>query len=141
VLRFSQQTLYFLFVLAALTGCGKDDTTSLASKNSKNIESCQTGTAKILVQDGFMKIICGCEEAPGTVVAQPNSLTCSLSRTTVLFFDYSGTSLPHQIYSSEGAFAPSNPDVKVHPVTMNVSGTFAFSDRYNSNLLGKIVVR
>jgi hypothetical protein len=113
--------------------------------------NCQTGSAAVLVEDGFLRTLCGCQlatEAPGTVFPNPSNLTCHLSpNTKTVFFYYSGTNLRHQIIpSGNNQFVASplsdptsNAPIRAHTVTFSSAGTYPFIDAY-TGMRGEIIV-
>lgn len=125
-------------VLLVLTGCGSTDKYGA----QEPVLGCGAGQAQILVQDGFLKNLCGCQEAAGTVAVQGQSLTCTVSAGTQVSFNYAGTQIRHQIISSstpEG-FPASGLGVPSHVVRFSSIGTFPFRDQFNTLLAGQIVV-
>lgn len=113
--------------------------------------SCVTAKiAQIVVLDGFLQNICGCQETP-KVTAAGSSFVCTVPAGTVVYFQYSGTVLAHQLISNGTPSFPSSPLsdpgdlkhplVRSHAVVMNSSGSYNFSDAFNGALSGVIVVQ
>ena len=47
---------------------------------------CQGKQAQLGVMDGFLKILCGCQEPAGEVFSPGASLTCTIRQGSTLFF-------------------------------------------------------
>jgi|GEM_PF-5444059 len=128
------RVLAFLGLLGL--GCGRGPSTF----NLNN--SCSSGQAQILVQDGFMKTLCGCSE--GAVLRNSGNLTCTTNARQVMFI-FQGSSLQHQIIpssgspiSASGVISPNSPGA-VHIVTLATSGTYGFVDVFTPGLSGTII--
>ncbi len=91
-----------IIIALLITACGKELTPPAIV--TLNDTRCTPNTAVILIQDGFMKTICGCQlpsEAPGTVFTIHDTLTCHLAPgIQIVLFNYAGAYLPHKINST-----------------------------------------
>jgi plastocyanin len=131
-----------VFVLMAFSSCVSTTTSGNSSSG------CASGLAQIQVGDGFLEILCGCQEAGGVVVGTPANITCTVPSGTVVLFLYLGTELEHQIVSSGGLSFPSssvsNPQdpnpIRTAAAQFTASGTYDFQDAFNQGIQGKIVV-
>lgn len=131
-----------LVSLAGIAGCGDIPVAPQPSSG------CTAGSAEILVGDGYLKNLCGCAEAAGTLAPAGTSLTCTLSGSATVFFHYLGTQLQHQIapvgtpafvmspVSDPLALAP----IQVHAIQLSASGTYQFQDALNSALSGQLII-
>lgn len=110
--------------------------------------SCPSGAAQINVTDGFLRIICGCAEAAGTIATPPTTLTCTVPAGTTVFFYYEATTLRHQIIpTGSPSFVPSpinDPkdirSMRSHAVKLDASGTYPFADAMNTTINGQLIV-
>jgi hypothetical protein len=109
---------------------------------------CPTGSAIIMVSDGFLETICGCAEASPTYAPQGQALTCTVPTGTAVFFEYIGTGMPHQILSTGTPSFPPSPlsdpsdpssMVRVHTVKLTLPGTYTFHDAINPTLSGQLI--
>ena len=133
------------FLLLALTGCAQQ---SNQVGNPTSAPSCGAHTAVIRVQDGFLEILCGCTEAAGTVSAAGSPLTCTLSSGDNVIFDYRGSRNAHQIVSSGTPSFPSSPAkvrgsamrIHTHGFSLDTAGTYSFSDNFDQQLTGQLIV-
>lgn len=140
--------LYYPLLLVSLwgilSGCGTQTTTTFSAT-----APCASGTAQIAVYDGFLKIICGCNEAAGTQSIPPATLTCTIPVNTLFTFSYLGTLTTHQIISegtpSFAASPLSNPlarsPIRTHTVELKTAGTYVFKDALQSTLSGQLIVQ
>ena len=132
------------------SGCGGSNSTILGPVEPATTV-CQSGTAQILIADGFLKPTCGCIGAgeSGTVYPVPANLTCHLAtRTTQVFFYLWGTQLSHQIVSTGTNSFLSSPvlDSKKfnHLSSFIISfpplgGTYEFKEVY-TGMVGQFIV-
>ena len=130
--------------LMALSGCGSLEGLESAST------SCGQGTAVIGVADGQVARLCGCNEAGGQWVTNNANLVCTVPSGTTVVFQYLAVASSHQIVSAPASvktFAPSTvfspksePVVRAYAVKLIESGTYAFTDRFDSTLAAQIVV-
>lgn len=136
--------IFALFLVAAtlLSGCGA------GAPYAARTTGCQSGSALVAVGDGFLEILCGCNEAAGTTVTS-TALTCTVNSGTTVVFQYVGPKLKHQILSTTtgGQTFPHSPvsdpavtpGVRSHAFRPSVAGTYSFTDAFNSGLTGQIV--
>ncbi|MCM2324740.1 MAG: hypothetical protein NDJ90_15885 [Oligoflexia bacterium] len=130
-------------LVLAVVACGTD-----REEAPSSTPGCAPGTASILVSDGYLRNLCGCNEAPGTSAAWPDTLTCTLPAGTHVFFRYASVSRSQQIGSvGTPAFATSplsDPQkelpYRVHAVVFDTAGTYEFRDLLDSSVAGRIVV-
>jgi hypothetical protein len=125
--------------LLVLSGCGA---ITLGGRPSA---TCLPNTAQIEVYDTGMRRGCGCAEPAGQFFNQQNSLTCTVSVGTAVYFTYVGIQNQHLIVISgftQGFPTRNEQDagsVDVFPT--NSSGvSFGFSDFYNGSIGGTITV-
>lgn len=132
------------FLGSLLLGCAPAATTSLPSAS----DACPSGTAAILVYDGFLARGCGCTEGAGTFAAG-SALTCTVNTGTSVAFYFIATRVRHQIqFSSVPATAnasvsqvfPPGTRTGAYGVTLGVAGTYSFSDSFDSALSGSFTV-
>jgi len=110
--------------------------------------NCAPGQAQLAVYDTFIQNLCGCQE-PREEVFPPNSLTCTVSAGTAVWFWYLNTDLRHQIQSTAQPTFPTSPlydpsasnPVPTHVVTLSTPGNYEFEDAYNHTINGTIVVQ
>ncbi len=115
----------------------------LASSN------CKPGVAQILVQDGFLQNLCGCDQNNGVMVVPPATLNCTVPRGTTVFFHFTGNRLRHQIIpTGTQTFVPSpqiNPDsdtkLRAYAITLQDLGTYPFEDGINRSMSGQLIAR
>jgi hypothetical protein len=100
--------------------------------------------------DGFQEVLCGCQEASGQVVgSSTGSLTCTVPVGTQIFFIYMATRLRHQIIPSNGTSFPASqisipaakPPILTHSFTLNVAGSFGYTDTYDSGIVGTFIAQ
>lgn len=111
--------------------------------------SCVAGQAQVQISDGYFEDLCGCAETPGTQVASPGTLTCTVPAGTVVFFYFVATFTHHQIISTGGTLSfPSSPisdtdtgNVQPYGVPFPTAGTADFEDAYDTSLQGQIIVQ
>lgn len=133
--------------LGSLPACLNPLTTAVSAPTS----TCPSGTAEILVGDGFLQRVCGCTETSGTSVGSNTSLGCTVTSGTRVYFHFVGTTLLHQIvtsgtpsFASSAVYDP-KPDnasdgAHVHVVRLTTSGTYSYRDLYNPGLRGTVTV-
>ncbi len=115
-----------LFCAFVFSGCEGVSTKGTAA-------SCEANTAQIIVYEGAMKRVCGCSEGTGTF-NQPNSLSCTVSFNTVVYFYFVGISNAHQIaVTNIGSTqqVDANSSVKTAALLMNQVGSLPFQDIFN----------
>lgn len=147
--RLNLPAFSLIFILFTALGCGKDTQTSSAGSINT---SCNPGSAAILIGDGFLVNLCGCQgplEQPGTryTLGSSTSLTCHLSSTqSVVFFYFTGAAAPHQILSTGSPHFVSSPirfnekdGLEVFPITFSNPGTYTFEDPY-TRISGQFIV-
>jgi hypothetical protein len=139
----SPRPVSLLFALAfAVSACK-------GTPGATQATGCGTRTAMVGVRDGYLSIICGCDEAAGTVKLAGSALTCTVPVNTWVVFDYSTTTLFHQIIPlGTPAISTSplrNPSAAIpvpsHVVQLTTLATYRFADRFSSALSGQIVTR
>src|SRR4051794_33373640 len=84
----------FSLTLLGLTGCGTG-----ADGLPPAVAACPAGAAMLAVRDGSLQRLCGCTEGEA-LIAPPAALSCTVSAGTVVFFQYTSTTLTHQIVPS-----------------------------------------
>jgi hypothetical protein len=127
-------------------GCG--DAGNSLSNISAADTACKPGQAQLAVQDGLLRIACGCTEA-AAVYPAGTPLTCTVTAGTVVFFLYAGSRLKHQIGPTGTPDFPASPlfdpalsaPTYAHAVTFSVKGTYPFADLLAPMLGGQIVAR
>jgi len=102
----------------------------------------------ILIQDGFLQNVCGCEEGE-VAFSSSEILTCTVSASTTVIFNYSNSQLSHQVISSgtpnfvsspiHDPYLQSNNNL-TYAVTLSETGTYQFFDAFNETLTGQIIV-
>ena len=102
------------------------------------------------MKDGYLSVVCGCDEAAGTTKTLGNPLTCTVPVNSWVVFDYTGTTLFHQVAA---VGTPAIPPSPVHnPSASNPApsfsfqatlptATYQFQDRFETQLTGQIVTR
>jgi len=139
------ETLFIsVFFIAATFACGQ-------STPVKTIEpattACQAKQAQILVGDGYLQNLCGCQEAAG-ITAAPGVFQCSVPVGTTITFLFLINKTTHELIPQSGSsFNPgpiSNPadelPVRAFGQSFSAAGSFLFADAFNSNVTGKIIV-
>jgi hypothetical protein len=104
--------------------------------------TCPTGVAQVEIADSYLRILCGCAEARGTLSAPPGTLTCTVPAGTVVNFLFSSTDHDHQLIPEDpgSELKPSGVNPGIHTVRLDTAGTFPFKDAYYPALSGNIVV-
>src|SRR6185436_7345793 len=97
-MQFLKSPASSLALAAILLGCGNQE--SIDKIQSKST-GCQSGTALIGVQDGYLTRYCGCTEASGTTTDTSGTLSCTVSKNTSVVFQYVGAKLRHQIVADD----------------------------------------
>lgn len=129
--KLSIQPLVIIVLL--LQGCG------LPIKAAST--ACGAGTAQIDVYENFISRTCGCREGNGGNFTG-QTLTCTVSLGTRVFFSYPNITGPHQIVVGTGATGTplyhnpqSSPQTNpVDAITLNSTSTgITFIDQYTSN--------
>lgn len=129
-----------LMILGA--GC-KDDAGIPAASG------CGTKTALIGVNDGYISILCGCDESAGTIKTDGQPLTCTVPVGTWVVFDFSRNKLFHQIVPvgtpalvASGVSNPSAAEPLLsHSFQATSLATYAFKDQFQNGITGSIVTR
>jgi hypothetical protein len=112
--------------------------------------TCDSGAAAILVNDASLQILCGCDEAAGTLASAGSALTCTLPvNSTVNFIFAGGMRNLHQIesvgspaFASSPIFDPSSEaPVRAHGVRFETLATYTYRDAINHAISGTIVTR
>lgn len=140
------QKLFAFIACLFFLGCGITTEQISASQTD-----CQAGVAQVAITDGFLQILCGCQEASGTSPTPPATLTCTVPVDTTVVFQYLNTSLTHEVIPAGALTFPASPVsnpaaglqngfVRSHFVRFSTTGTYDFEDAYNSSLSGHIVV-
>ena len=134
-------TVLFSLAGMSLSGC-RDlaDTQGAPTPTS----GCAAQTAEIALFDGSLERFCGCTEASGV---SGTSLTCTVPAGTSVIFLFFGN-LNHQLlpavsgaeFVSSDVYDPDTRNHAVHVVHLTVSGTYNFSDAFNAQVNGSIVV-
>jgi hypothetical protein len=133
----------FSFLILSQLGCG-ESTEKLSPANT----SCSPNVANIEVQNGFLRILCGCQEAEGSIATNANTLTCTVAPDSLIVFNYAGT-FQHRIVSSGTPSFPSGPifdplaekTTRVHSIQLSASGTYSFVDAFDPAISGQVIVR
>jgi len=103
-------------------------------------KSCATNQAIVNVHDTYLERVCGCAEGRGTFIG--NTLQCTVSLGTVVFFYYPDITFMHTILGSSGvnpwSFSPkdptqANPATFVDSALLNVTGNHTFADQQTGN--------
>ena len=137
----------FLSIIALiLGGCG---VSPAPVSTSPTTVGCDTGAAQIGVGDGYLSVLCGCQEKGGAVTLPPSKLTCTVHQGTYVFFHYIGPTLNHQIISNgQPSFDPgplsishNSNIVRTHVVHLTTTGTYSFIDSQEGVLAGQIIVQ
>src|SRR5262245_24519516 len=94
--------LWTLLIIPALSltlaACGENG--NYLAENSQALPTCGGSTAEIAVTDGFLRDLCGCQEASGTTTGPGESLTCTIRAGSNIVFQYIATTVTHQIISN-----------------------------------------
>lgn len=143
-----RKLLIFTLISAALAGCGTQSDTTSASISGGSTP-CGSGVANIIVTDGFMRRLCGCDETSTDPAIPPATLTCTVPSGTSVFFQYVGQSLKHQVqstgaltFSPSAIYDPSSAGTfRTHAVVLTTTGTYSFQDLFDRALQGQIIVR
>ena len=133
--------LIVLLQVTFIQGCD-----SITSNPMAGATACSTGVAHIQVLDGSMIRTCGCSEASGTTFTTGQSLTCTVSAGTNVYFDFTGISVTHQIAITGGSATPvmaplANLPVQTVPLTLGTAGTFPFYDVFFPTIGGSLIVQ
>lgn len=139
------KTLLFS-LLFLLFSCGKNEVLNPITETDT---TCTSSMAVIAVYDGFYQRMCGCAEAEGTRVYSPDTLTCTLSKNSVVFFQYFSPSQPAQIVPTGTLQITSSPiynprttgTQRSFAVQMTETGTYSFKNAYNPQMVGQIIVQ
>lgn len=134
-------TAMSLLLLIGLTSCGPAQVTGGGSA------SCAAGQAQILVQDGFFRNLCGCQESQGQFIQAGQPLNCTVQTGTTVMFLFNGTQNAHQIVTTtgqaltwvvngSGGRSPNEP--AIFPLT--APGTIPFHDMFNNTMTGAFIV-
>jgi hypothetical protein len=141
----------------SVSGCGDNRRSDgLTLPISASSTACASGTAEILVGDGFMQNLCGCTgtgESADSAFFFPRPLTCHLAPgktsegTIVVMFKFFGTFSWHQIVSvgppnfgSTPLFDPANPSsLRAFGIVLTPSSHYSFKDVI-SGMTGDIYV-
>jgi hypothetical protein len=110
--------------------------------------SCVAGQVQIMVLDGSLQRLCGCNETAGDVAAAGTELVCTAQKPMTLVFLFVGNQVAHQIQSlSDPGFVSSSylppvaaSAVRVHALTISTAGTYRFQDAVIPSVTGKIIV-
>lgn len=113
-------------------------------------KGCNDETAAIiLVLDSVLRTGCGCSEGEGITT---DAITCTIQAGKTVIFDFSGSTIPHQIKSEGSPSFPSSPpfpgleeaeetnQADVHAFQLTETGTYRFSDTHHPHLSGRIIV-
>ena len=137
--RSPQPLLLQLSVMASffLASCGISPTPTPST-------TCDSGTAQIAVYDGGMQRICGCTEGTSGVVVSGQTLTCTVSVGTTVFYLYQGIAQSHQVsISGQTTFVVRSGGSGVTQTDgwrFTSTGSFTFVDTF-TNIGGTIVVQ
>jgi hypothetical protein len=144
ILRNKKLKILF-FVVGALVSVQSCGTSSRLSDEG----GCGDNTALIGVFDGFLQLMCGCDEADGTRNSPPQKLSCTVKKGSHVLFQYMDVRQDHQIKSTGSPSFLSSPLVGpeelesqgVHSVTFSTLGTYDFEDAVDQGAQGRIIVR
>jgi hypothetical protein len=108
--------------------------------------SCQAGQAQILVGDGYLQNLCGCQETPG-IVNPPAVFQCTVPVNTSVLILFLANVTDHELVPQAGSsFVPSpisNPNDDLpsrgYAQSFSTAGTYGFVDAFNASVTGKIV--
>lgn len=120
----------------SLMSCGR------SINRFQTAQSCSSNQAQILVFDGSMKTLCGCQE--GVIQASSGTFSCTTTARNILFI-FQGSTLTHNIVPASGLPIPGSGPVAagstnpVHAVTLPTSGTYGFQDLSTPGLIGTII--
>ena len=139
--------IYSLFstqaiVIASLFGMG------CGLKTSTSATTCQSGTAQISILDNAFRRDCGCTETAGSIFTSGQSLQCTVSVGTKVFFFYPGIQSSHQISGGGviGSLPVHDPEVttEINPVDVvtmsSTSSGISFSD-LRTGISGTFIVQ
>lgn len=129
---------YFIWVSTLLwvSGCG----------NSPSLPptGCDQGSAYIVVHDGALENLCGCNESQ-TIASSGTMLTCTVNVGATVVFHFMGGNR-HQIRSTGTPQFTETPRVEKvtrvrhYGVHFDAVGTYTFEDSYSEGVSGQIIV-
>ena len=133
--RFNSQVIGIMALL--IQSCG------LTTNPTPNV-TCAAHTAQLAVYDTSIKRICGCTEPSGYSFGVGQSLNCTVSAGTVVYFNYVGIANTHQIavtgltlfQERTGGSSVTQTDA----LPLYSSGTFTFQDTYTT-IGGSLIVQ
>lgn len=138
--------LLALAMLASLGACKRDTPADPAY-----LHGCDGAVAQLQVGEGFMALLCGCNEGNGVIVVQGGSATCTVALGTRVIFNFSGVRNRHQIVGEGtpylGASTVIDPSQAGHyplipfVATLPATGSYAYRDAFNAAVFGQIVVQ
>ncbi len=125
-----------VMALVFLASCGISPTPAPSA-------TCSATSAEIAVYDGGMQRMCGCAEGMSGVVTSGQTLVCTVSAGTSVFFRYPGIAQSHQVVITGQTTFPvrsaGSGVTQSDAWTFNSSGSFTFSDSFTS-IGGTIIV-
>ena len=136
-------SLPFIALVFALSGCGNNPAPETAPS-----KGCASGSAELAVYDNDSAVLCGCQETSGRVAAN-DTLKCTVSKDTVVFIHFFGVQNTHSLAPTGSPVFPSSPNidptssapVREHALKLSETGTYGFTDLYNSSIHGEIIVQ
>lgn len=133
------------FAAAFLNGCEENSINKVTLAQT----ACVSLQAQITIADGYFRALCGCDENSTAYIVSGQTLTCTVPAGTTVFFNYAGTQFRHQVTSTGtpgfGTSPMSDPtdslSAKSFATKIDTTGTYLFSDPFNPEISGTIVVR
>jgi hypothetical protein len=129
--KFSRIAVYLTLMLGLasnLSSCGFVSTGGAST-------TCPSKTAQIAVFDTQMRRVCGCAETSGTYFGVGQSLNCTVSAGTTVYFNYVGITITHLItIPGQTMFVTRNASTanQTDGWQFNSTGSFLFSDIYTT---------
>lgn len=140
------------FLILLTVACGERALTETLPLDQTDCVGAGGSVAHIRVSDGILQRQCGClgaGETQGAIFEGSQSLNCTVNRGTVVYFQYLGTTLSHQILSSTQPHLIVSPlsdpkdgpaMIRIHAVKITEPGTYPFIDAFNPSVGGSLIV-
>ena len=73
----------------------------------------------------------------------PDTLVCTVTGSTTILFNASGSSVTHQIISTSNpqAFPSSAAGFSTFGFALSISGTYPYQDAFNAQIKGRIIIQ
>ena len=145
MISFSQRLILLTMASAlSLGACGSNPRGDASPQNT----ACPSQAAEIQILDGIARIQCGCLlEAKGAQSSLANPLKCTVAAGSIVFFNFHGAQLEHQVISLPSPAFASSPlmeprsNTPVYALKFTVPGTYRYRDAFEPSIAGSIVVQ